>query len=100
MAYKYEHEVISELEYMGVEHQSNGHFEMANEVEEVYHKAKAFDEIKETFIRIYVTQNKIKEPTASIKVKHQIYRNILRKMEELDGTNEFSNLLSDIQDFE
>ena len=43
-------------------------------------------------------QNKVKEPTVDIKVKHQTYRNILRKMDEIDGTNEFSNLLSDLED--
>ncbi|MDW4420933.1 hypothetical protein QI080_08060 [Staphylococcus saprophyticus] len=58
----------------------------------------AWQELKETFIRVYVMQNKVKEPTVDIKVKHQTYRNILRKMEEIDGTNEFSNLLSDLED--
>ena len=58
----------------------------------------AWQELKETFIRVYVMQNKVKEPTVDIKVKHQTYRNILRKMEEIDGTNEFSNLLSDLGD--
>lgn len=45
MAYEYEHDVISELEQMGVDYQSNGYFNMSIEVEEVYRKAKAFDEI-------------------------------------------------------
>jgi hypothetical protein len=46
MAYKYEHDVISELEQMGVDYQSNGYFNMSIELEEVYRKAKAFDEIE------------------------------------------------------
>lgn len=58
----------------------------------------AWQELKEKFIRVYVMQNKVKEPTVDIKVKHQTYRNILRKMDEIDGTNEFSNLLSDLED--
>ena len=45
MAYEYEHDVISELEQMGVDYQSNGYFNMSIEVQEVYLKAKAFDEI-------------------------------------------------------
>ncbi|PTJ53918.1 hypothetical protein [Mammaliicoccus sciuri] len=45
MAYEYENDVISELEQMGVDYESNGYFNMSIEVEEVYAKAKAFDEI-------------------------------------------------------
>lgn len=45
MAYEYENDVISELEQMGVDYESNGYFNMSIEVEEVYRKAKAFNEI-------------------------------------------------------
>lgn len=45
MAYEYENDVVSELEQFGVEYQSNAHYEMADEVREVYAKAKAFDDI-------------------------------------------------------
>ncbi len=45
MAYEYERDVVSELENLGVEYQSNAYYEMAGEVEEVYAKAKVFDEI-------------------------------------------------------
>lgn len=45
MAYKYENDVVSELEHLGMEYSSNGHYEMAGEVKEVYAKAKAFDEV-------------------------------------------------------
>jgi len=45
MAYDYEKDVISELEQMGVDYESNGYFNMSIEVEEVYRKAKAFEEI-------------------------------------------------------
>lgn len=72
--------------------------EVLEELEEVYRKAKAWEELKESFIRVYVMQNNIKESNNDIKVKHQTYRNILRKMDELDNTNEFSNLLSDLED--
>lgn len=45
MSYEYEHDVVSELEQFGVEYQSNAHYEMADEVRDVYAKARAFDEI-------------------------------------------------------
>lgn len=45
MGYEYEHDVVSELEQFGIEYQSNAHYEMAEEVREVYAKAKVFDEI-------------------------------------------------------
>ena len=45
MGYQYEHEVVSELENLGVDYQSNAHYEMADEVEEVYAKAKILNKI-------------------------------------------------------
>lgn len=45
MAYEYENDVVSELRHLGDEYNSNAHYEMADEVEDVYAKAKAFDEI-------------------------------------------------------
>ncbi|MDT0694740.1 hypothetical protein [Mammaliicoccus sciuri] len=47
MGYKYEHAVVGELEYLGMEYNSNAHYDMAGEVEEVYAKAKAFNEISD-----------------------------------------------------
>lgn len=49
MGYEYEHAVVSELEGLGMEYNSNAHYEMAGEVEEVYAKARAFDEIVAEF---------------------------------------------------
>ncbi len=43
----YEKDVVSLLNYLGVEQRNNAYYEMAGEVEEVYAKAKAFDEIKD-----------------------------------------------------
>ena len=45
MGYEYERDVVSKLENLGDEYHSNAHYEMADEVEEVYAKAKAFEEI-------------------------------------------------------
>ncbi|PTK95467.1 hypothetical protein [Staphylococcus gallinarum] len=53
MAYEYEDAVISELEQMGVDYQSNGYFNMSIEVQEVYRKAKAFDEVKKYALSKY-----------------------------------------------
>lgn len=47
MAYEYENTVVAELTSLGMEYNSNAHYEMAGELEEVYAKAKAFDEIKD-----------------------------------------------------
>lgn len=52
MGYKYEHDVVSELGHLGDEYHSNAHYDMAEEVEEVYRKARAFDEIKKSIIQI------------------------------------------------
>ncbi|WP_248559215.1 DUF1024 family protein [Mammaliicoccus sciuri] len=45
MAYEYENDVASALISGGMQYNSNAHYEMAGEVEEVYAKAKAFNEI-------------------------------------------------------
>ena len=45
MVYEFESAVVSELASLGMEYGSNAHYGMADEVEEVYAKAKAFDEI-------------------------------------------------------
>lgn len=47
MAYEYENTVVAELTSLGMEYNSNAHYEMAAEVEEVYAKAKAFNEISD-----------------------------------------------------
>jgi hypothetical protein len=58
MTYEYEHDVISELEQMGVDYQSNGYFNMSIEVQEVYRKAKAWDNyIAEVRERVRFTEN-------------------------------------------
>lgn len=45
MGYEYENDVVNVLEEFGIEYQSNAYYEMADEVEEVYAKAKAFNEV-------------------------------------------------------
>ena len=45
MAYEYENTVVAELTILGMEYNSNAHYEMADEVEEVYIKAKILNKI-------------------------------------------------------
>ncbi|MDL0112327.1 hypothetical protein [Mammaliicoccus sciuri] len=45
MAYEYESDVVSELGHLGMEYNSNAHYEMADEVGDVYAKAKALDKV-------------------------------------------------------
>ncbi len=45
MAYEYENTVVAVLEGLGMEYNSNEHYYMAGEVEEVYYKAKILDKI-------------------------------------------------------
>lgn len=49
MAYEYESDVISELEQMGADYQSNEYFNMSIEVEEVYRKAKTYEKLVELY---------------------------------------------------
>ena len=84
MAYEYENTVVAELTSLGMEYNSNAHYEMADEVEEVYIKAKAWQKLKEEKTNNYITY-----PNAE-------KRDDLIRMDELDGTHEFSNLLDDM----
>lgn len=48
----FEKDVVSLLNYLGVEQRNNAYHEMADEVKDVYAKAKVFDEIKKSIIQI------------------------------------------------
>lgn len=45
MAYKYENTVVAELTSLGMQYNSNAHYEMADEVEDVYAKVKILNKI-------------------------------------------------------
>lgn len=51
MAYEYEDKVIKILKNLGALYNSNINFRMAEEVEEVYAKAKAWDKYLESTVR-------------------------------------------------
>lgn len=57
MEYEYENKVINILKNLGALYNSNINFRMAEEVEEVYAKAKAFDEIVPFVREQYVRAN-------------------------------------------
>ena len=83
MAYEYERGIIGMLR--GIE---NRHLidlsDHKQELKEVYRKAKAWQKLKEEKTNNYITY-----PNAE-------KRDDLIRMDELDGTHEFSNLLDDM----
>lgn len=70
------------------------------ELQEVYRKAKVWEELKELLIKEYPEVAHLADVSngdweRGLLVKHE---DILYYMDKLDGTNEFSNLLSDLED--
>lgn len=102
MAYEYENTVVAELTILGTEYNSNAHYEMADEVEEVYIKAKAWQTLKEESLKSY-TKLVEKSKSADNDTTHLLSEGALIslgkkliRMDELDGTHEFRNLLEDM----
>lgn len=56
MGYEY-NEVIAMLEYIGDEYKEDKYYRMARQVEEVYAKAKAFNEIEQLYIDSTTPEN-------------------------------------------
>ena len=70
------------------------------ELQEVYRKAKAWDSLKELLMKEYPQLIRMWESTHG-EGEHAEYckaNEILERMDKLDSTNEFSNLLSDLED--
>ena len=102
MVYEFESAVVSELASLGMEYGSNAHYGMADEVEEVYAKAKAWQTLKEESLKSY-TKLVEKSKSADNDITHLLLEGALIslgkkliRMDELDGTHEFSNLLEDM----
>ncbi|MDT0701999.1 hypothetical protein RM652_02635 [Mammaliicoccus sciuri] len=57
MAYEYEDKVIKILKNLGALYNSNINFRMAEEAEEVYAKARAFDEVIEKVKTEFVSED-------------------------------------------
>ena len=70
------------------------------ELQEVYSKAKAWEELKGLLMEEYPQLIRMWESTHG-EGEHAEYckaNEILERMDKLDNTNEFSNLLSDLED--
>ncbi|MGL4008890.1 hypothetical protein [Staphylococcus nepalensis] len=88
MAYEYEHRLknrLLDLEFDTWEETAKFEREY-RELERVYRKAKAWEKLKEEKMNDYITWSDAEK------------RNDLFRMDKLDGTNEFRNLLSDLED--
>lgn len=72
----------------------------SEELQEVYSKAKAWDKLKGLLMEEYPQLIRMWESTHG-EGEHAEYckaNEILERMDKLDNTNEFSNLLSDLED--
>ena len=97
MAYEYENEtknLITKLSGVWVESEKK---EILKELQEVYRKAKAWEYLKEETRSMFVWGYDLPKGTPS-KYMNEAYGIVFKTMCELDGTNEFSNLLSDLGD--
>ena len=71
--------------------------ERIKELEEVYRKAKAWEYLKEEMRSMFVWGYDLPKGTPS-KYMNEAYGIVFKTMCELDGTKQFSNLLSDLED--
>lgn len=106
MAYEYEGKL---LDYASGSKTYEEYKAMSQELQEVYRKAKAWEELKnkltEDYIEQirYINQHSITDANDTwssgwnMSTAQQLYTD-LHLMDKLDGTNEFSNLLSDLGD--
>ena len=108
MTYEYEETIKEELEFTDLDNTDNQD-KMLKELQEVYRKAKAWEELKnkltEDYIEQirYINQHSITDANDTwssgwnMSTAQQLYTD-LHLMDQLDGTNEFSNLLNDLED--
>lgn len=73
--------------------------ELINDIEEVKRKAEAWIDLKKEMIEMYPILVVDVETTSGECEKGMLYQlgKHLRRMDELDGTQEFRNLLSDLE---
>lgn len=74
--------------------------ERIKELKEVYRKAKAWDKLKEILIKEYPEVAHLADVSNGEEERGEMskHEEVLEHMDKLDGTNEFSNLLSDLED--
>ena len=78
--------------------------ELINDMAEVKRKAEAWDKLKEEKTKEYVLRhNQLKQTSIldprELSIKEMVWelKYDLQRMDELDGTNDFQNLLSDLE---
>ena len=99
MTYEYEETIKEELEFTDLDNTDNQD-KMLKELQEVYRKAKAWDSLKELLMKEYPSVVHLADVSngddeRGLMNKHE---EVLEHMDELDGTDEFRNLLSDMED--
>ena len=94
MAYEYEGKL---LDYASGSKTYEEYKAMTQELQEVYHKAKAWEYLKEEMRSMFVWGSDLPKGTPS-KYMNEAYGIVFKEMCELDNTNDFSNLLSDLGD--
>lgn len=74
--------------------------ELINDMAEVKRKAEAWIDLKKEMVEMYPVLVNDVEITSGECEKGMLYQlgKHLRRMDELDGTNEFQNLLSDLEE--
>lgn len=70
--------------------------ELINDIADIKRKAEAWDNYKDELREMVIYGYHSEEGTPS-KYMNEAYRIILNKMCQLDGTNDFKNLLSDLE---
>ena len=97
MTYEYEDKL---LDYVSHSKTYEEYKAMSQELQEVYRKAKAWEELKGLLMEEYPQLIRMWESTHGEGEHAEYYKTneMLEHMDKLDGTNEFSNLLSDLED--
>lgn len=100
MAYEYEKENIRKLNSYNVLSGGSNTTKPIKELHEVYRKAKAWDALKELLMKEYPEVVHLADVSNGDWERGELskHEDILRRMDKLDNTNEFSNLLSDLED--
>ncbi|MEN3090735.1 MAG: hypothetical protein ABC378_13115 [Staphylococcus pseudoxylosus] len=102
MVYKYESKLknrLLDLEFDTWEETAQFEREY-REMREVYRKAKAWDALKELLMKEYPEVAHLADVSNGDGERGEMskHEEVLEHMDKLDGTNEFSNSLSDLED--
>lgn len=100
MAYEYEKENIRKLNSYNVLSGGTNITKPIDELQEVYRKAKAWDSLKELLMKEYPSVVHLANVSNGEGERGEMskHEEVLEYMDKLDGTNEFRNLLRDMED--